>query len=325
MRIYSIIAMSILSAGSLSSYAAAPIVDLTLPPENTVSTDIVDTSQNVDDPSLPDLTASRQSLPVDQRVRLLEQQISNMMQMNLPAKINQLEQQIQQLNGQLEEQAHHIQQLQQQQPGSNTAENRADLTTVTGPSAPAVASEVIKEIPAPIASTVEPASQENTPASEEFEEKIVPANPVKLAETAVVQNKPQPKVASRTPNISEEKAYQNAFDLMVKKKNTAALTAFQNFVKTYPNSTAYGGNAHYWLGELYSSSNKPTQAANEFTTLIQQYPTHAKVPDAMLKLAIIHDAAGKHAQAKQELRKVVQQFPDSGAAKLAKMRLQTNT
>jgi len=66
-------------------------------------------TSSVNSVSVADGLAARQAMPLEQRVQLLEQQLSNLVQMNLPAKIDALEQQIQQLNGQVEQQAHALQ------------------------------------------------------------------------------------------------------------------------------------------------------------------------------------------------------------------------
>lgn len=292
----------------------APVIDLNTLPDDTASF-----SQDIalDQTSTSDTLAARQSLPMAERVRLLEQQINNLTQMNLPAKIDNLEQRINQLNGQLEEQAHTIAQSQEQQKllQENTNPQKPATITMTEHAISADTSADDKQISSSV-------KKKNNDA--EVKETTESSSPIVAAETAVVRNKSSTKNLHGSATVttsSDEKAYQTAFDLMVKKKNAAAITDFKNFLKNYPNST-YTPSAHYWLGELYSATNAATLASKEFNTVIQQYPTHPKVPDAMLKLAIIHDDAGQHAQAKQELQKVVKQFPNSAAAKLAKMRLQ---
>jgi tol-pal system protein YbgF len=322
MRFYSITTAAVMLLGGswVSAQAVvAPVIDLNDFPDNAASSSSQDISATSDTSTASaDSLSTRQGLPMEQRVRLLEQQISNLTQINLPAKVDNLEQQIHQLNGQLEEQAHTIQQLQDQLQKSASSNNVDVPATAPKAVSPAQAESAVKPIKSvtttTVTSTVSP--KENTAADKTAS--------ITLAETAIVQNKAAaPESTNAVKNEgSAEKAYQTAFDLMVKKQTMAATTAFKTFLKNYPNSVVYTPNAHYWLGELYSTAgDKAAQASREFTLLIQQYPTHAKVPDAMLKLAIIHDDAGQHAQAKQELQKVITQFPDSTAAKLAKMRL----
>jgi tol-pal system protein YbgF len=242
-----------------TAFANAPVVDL-----------------NGDDQA-----ADRSSLSVEQRLNLLEQQVSNITQMNLPGKIDSLEQQVQQLNGQLEVQTHSVEALTEDQKKfyQDLDQRLTALKTLVDKGG--VTAEGSKSSKA----------------------------------TAAVL----PTDVSASPN--EEKAYQTAFNLLVSKQYDKAITAFQKFLTNYPNGK-YAGNAHYWLGEMYTTQNKNDLASTEFTTLITKYPKNAKASDAMLKIAIIHDQAGKHDQAKQELQKVVKQYPGTSAARLASMRLQ---
>lgn len=231
-------------------------------------------------------TSSQQSLPLDQRVTLLEQQMNNFVQMNLPGKIDHLNQQIQQLNGQAESQAHEIQTLTDQ---LNAYKTMAANAVSTSTAAAKTAS--VNNVPvASTATTATAASATHTPVN--------------------------------TDNASaEQQAYQAAFNYLVNKQNDKAATAFQSFLSQYP-SGKFSGNAHYWLGEIYTLQGKIKPASAEFNTLINKYPKNPKVADAMLKLAIIHDISGQHDKAKAELQKIVTQYPGSSAARLAAVRLQ---
>src|SRR5690606_38424308 len=52
-------------------------------------------------------------------------------------------------------------------------------------------------------------------------------------------------------NVDEQTAYQNAVDMILKKRDYAgAIAAFIQFQKDFPDSS-YAANASYWLGQLY--------------------------------------------------------------------------
>jgi len=286
--------------------ANAPVEDLNQ--DNAAQPPAADV-YNTSSPDQP--SAIRQDLPTDERVRLLEQQLSNLVQMNLPGKIDNLQQQIQQLNGQIEVQNHNIQQLTdqvnkfyqdldqritKQAPGnSNTAKTSdPDQANI---SAPATTASQIAQAEANVTNNTAPPVPAKTSAA--------------TAQATAEVNKA----------ASEADAYQVAFNLLTAKKNTQAIGAFQAFLKKYPKGT-FAANAYFWLGQLYSNTDKPELAAQQFTTLITQFPDSSKVADAKLKLAIIHDDAGKHTQAQSELQQIIKQYPDSSAARLAKIRLQ---
>ncbi len=282
--------------------ADAPVVDLNDLPENTTpssSASKQDISPDTKTDSAPDTPIpampARDSLPTNERLRLLEQQMNNFVQMNLPGKIDSLEQQLNQLNGQLEEKTHTIEQLQDQ------LKNQNSLKTPTDTDHPESTTRIPPTQPSLNPSALATNNQDKTTDS------------ISQKET----------ITNRTSDASRQ-AYQTALSLMMQQKNEAAITAFQTFIKQYPTSTDVP-IAHYWLAQAYTLTNKTDQATQEFSNFVRQYPAHQKIPDALLKLALIHDDAGKHAQAKKELQALMEKYPNTEAAKLAKMRLKTMT
>jgi len=99
-----------------------------------------------------------------------------------------------------------------------------------------------------------------------------------------------------------------------------AIAAFQNFVKTYPDST-YLSNANYWLGQLNYNKGKKDDATFYFASVVKNHPKSPKAPDAMLKVGIIMQDKGDTAKAKAVYQQVVKQYPGSDGAKQAQKRL----
>lgn len=99
-----------------------------------------------------------------------------------------------------------------------------------------------------------------------------------------------------------------------------AITAFQNFVKRYPDST-YVPNANYWLGQLNFNKGKKDDATFYFASVVKNYPKSPKAADAMLKVGIIMQDKGDTAKAKAVYQQVVKQYPGSEGAKQAQKRL----
>lgn len=126
---------------------------------------------------------------------------------------------------------------------------------------------------------------------------------------------------SYSSNLSENDAYDQAVNLVLKDKNYAKATAaFKQFIKQFPKSS-YSDNAHYWLGQLLYSSQQLADAAKAFAVVVNQYPNSSKRADAMLKLGIIAKEQGNKADARSYFEKVAKEYPDSTSAKLAKGRL----
>ncbi|KFC02622.1 exported TPR repeat-containing prenylyltransferase domain protein [Trabulsiella guamensis ATCC 49490] len=99
-----------------------------------------------------------------------------------------------------------------------------------------------------------------------------------------------------------------------------AITAFQNFIKKYPDST-YQPNANYWLGQLNYNKGKKDDAAYYFASVVKNYPKSPKASDAMYKVGVIMQDKGDTAKAKAVYQQVVSKYPGTEGAKLAQKRL----
>ncbi|WP_230352101.1 cell division protein CpoB [Lelliottia sp. WAP21] len=117
--------------------------------------------------------------------------------------------------------------------------------------------------------------------------------------------------------------YNTAFALVQdQSRQEDAITAFQNFVKKYPDST-YQPNANYWLGQLNYNKGKKDDAAFYFASVVKNYPKSPKAPDAMFKVGVIMQDKGDSAKAKAVYQQVVAKYPGTEGAKQAQKRLST--
>ncbi|MBW2957348.1 cell division protein CpoB [Hafnia paralvei] len=115
--------------------------------------------------------------------------------------------------------------------------------------------------------------------------------------------------------------YNRAVDLvLVKKQNDQAITAFQSFVKQYPDST-YQPNANYWLGQLFYNKGKKDDSAYYFAVVVKNYPKSPKAPEAMYKVGVIMQDKGQVDKAKAVYQQVIKQYPTSDSAKQAQKRI----
>ncbi|WP_312949508.1 cell division protein CpoB [Superficieibacter sp.] len=105
-----------------------------------------------------------------------------------------------------------------------------------------------------------------------------------------------------------------------KSRQDDALTAFQNFIKKYPDST-YLPNANYWLGQLNYNKGKKDDAAYYFANVVKNYPKSPKAADAMFKVGIIMQEKGDTAKAKAVYQQVINKYPGTDGAKQAQKRL----
>ncbi|OBU18604.1 tol-pal system protein YbgF [Photobacterium aquimaris] len=142
--------------------------------------------------------------------------------------------------------------------------------------------------------------------------------PVKAAPTAKEATKAPTEAYSK--NMSENDAYQNAVNLILKKKDYQGATkAFQSFLTTYPDSV-YKPNASYWLGQLYFAQNDLSQAAKNFG-VVASIQDSSKRADALLKLGVIAERGNDTVKAMSYYTEVVKAYPSSTSAKQAQTAL----
>lgn len=121
-------------------------------------------------------------------------------------------------------------------------------------------------------------------------------------------------------DMSENDAYQNAVNLILKKKNYQGATqAFESFLTTYPNSV-YKPNASYWLGQLHFAQNDLAQAAKNFE-VVASIKDSSKRADALLKLGMIAERGTDTVKAMSYYTTVVKGYPNSTSAKQAQSAL----
>ena len=132
--------------------------------------------------------------------------------------------------------------------------------------------------------------------------------------------------ASGTPGAAsgsaatEQAAYSQAFDALKSSNYAGAISGFESFLTSYPNSPI-AENAQYWLGEAHYAKGEYDKAAASFQAVGQRWPNSRKSPDALLKLGFSQIEMKRYSEARVTLADVTRKFPDSDAAKLAAERL----
>ncbi|MEM8563706.1 MAG: tol-pal system protein YbgF [Pseudomonadota bacterium] len=198
------------------------------------------------------------------------------------SQIQQLQQQVMELNGRLEEQAHQLRTLQEQ-----SLQRYVDLDSRIAAASGAGASPAV-------------------PAS-------APPPPVPIA-TTIPGNSPT------TSSAGEAEAYRAAYSLVQSKRFDQAVSAFKQFQQDYP-AGQFAPNAYYWLGELYLVIDPADLESSRqaFAMLLSQYPDNNKAPDALYKLGKVQFMKGNPEKAREYLDQVVTQYgsTNSSAVKLA--------
>jgi tol-pal system protein YbgF len=223
---------------------------------------------------------------------------------NTAYQIQQLQREISELRGLVEEQAFNLERLKQQRLDDYldldkrlSAVNQADVATV--------------QTPTTLNSSLRNPTDQNS----------------NTLNTAVQNNtsNPSPAVTGMSGGLStsvssnaeeDKKLYRKAIDQLLNKQDySGAQTSFSQYLASYPTGI-YVPNVYYWQGQIYLTENNNTAAEKAFTSLVSQYSDHQKAPDAKYKLATIYFDQGKKAEAKKLLNEVV--ASDTDASRLAK-------
>ncbi|HSN20628.1 MAG TPA: tol-pal system protein YbgF [Usitatibacter sp.] len=128
------------------------------------------------------------------------------------------------------------------------------------------------------------------------------------------------KTASREDQAREMKAYDAASNLFRRNDFSSAVDAFRAFLKDYPDS-ALAPNASYWIGISYANLKDYPHALAAQQELLAKHPQSAKAPDALLAIAAIQAEQGKAGEARNTLEDLVARYPTSDAAAKARTRL----
>lgn len=116
-----------------------------------------------------------------------------------------------------------------------------------------------------------------------------------------------------------KKAYNDAYQLVVKNKLSESETAFKNYLENYPDNDLTP-NAWYWFGQVQFKKGKLQDARVSFLNAAG-FKNSPKRPDSLYKLGLIYKAQGDKDKAKRFFEVVVKNYPDDTSAQLAQKQL----
>ncbi len=245
---------------------------------------------------------------------------SNTAVFELMGRMEQMQAEIQQLTGKIEEQANQIADLKKKQASMyNDFDERLQGAEGKGGVAAAV----------PAAPAAEAAQQQEAaqPASENQQPIDSAANLAAVAQGTAASQPPaaNPAVAAPVPPAiqasgTEKQAYQNAYTLLRTNRPEEASTAFKAYLQDYPNG-GYAANAQYSLGEAYRLNKDNASAQQAFAKVFEKYPSSAKVPDSLYMLGVIAAEQNNTSTAQEYFNRVVNEFPNTPAAHRAAKKL----
>jgi tol-pal system protein YbgF len=260
------------------------------------------------------LVVSAMSSPVlladaatDARLDSIERKLDSRGLLEMLNRVEQMQQTIQQLRGDLEVQSHTLEEMQRRSREQYLDLDRRLQQLETGQSGTASLDST------PVLTAPPGMSPEMPPDAQ------APVAPPE------VQQPRQPPPAPATPpatQAGELAEYEQALAILREGRYAEATQAFKGFLASYPGSS-YADNAGYWLGETYYVTRDFDQALAAFKGLTDNYPNSPKAPDSYLKTGYIYYEKQDWAAARQALDTVISGYPGTTAARLAADRLQS--
>ncbi len=266
----------------------------------------------------PGLSASAAE-KMEARIVRLERLLENQTLIEMMTRMDSLQNEVQQLLGQVEEQSYALEQLNKRQRDlyldSDQRLRRIEEARAKAPALPSGGSVFGEAMPGNVVSGSSPALGVSVPTT--------PTTGANTTLTSGAETAPaisQDVVAQADPQ-QERVDYERAFNLLKEGRFELAAAAFKTFVQTYPKSQ-FADNAQYWLGEASYVQRQYKIALIEFGKVVSNYPTSPKRADALLKMGYTHQELEQFDEAQQSLNDVITNYPNTTAASLAQKRLQ---
>ncbi|MBY5642428.1 tol-pal system protein YbgF [Rhizobium leguminosarum] len=264
-------------------------------------------------------------------------------------RVQQLEEQLRQLNGRIEEMSFQLLQMQEtirkQQEDNEFRFQQLEKTGAGGgakapvkksetDAAPAASGgdDIAKVIQAPQGAETAPSTSvpENSglgqPPKElgsiDFDKN---GNPIggSVDENATIGSGPIPDANTKTPQQtaslgSEADQYKAAYGHVLSGDYSTAEQEFTQYIARYP-SSARAADANFWLGEALYSQGKYNESAKTFLNAHQKYGTSEKAPEMLLKLGMSLAALDNTETACATLREVSKRYPKASRAVISKV------
>jgi tol-pal system protein YbgF len=273
---------------------------------------------------------------IENRVERLERLMDSEKQLELLYRVNQLQQENQQLRGLLEEQKHLLQTIKNQQRNRYMDLNQRLNQVERGNSKHYTSTYKAAKTstPPPILATERTTASVKENKGVEIVDKSIrvqigePETQTRIQRESItvesgvsgVQEKKSVYVAkpmSAKERQAEQRAYQKAYDQLRAQRYAKSRDSFSAFIKQYPHGR-YAHIAQYWIGESSYAQKDYQQAIQDYQQLVDFYPNSPKRAESQLKIAYSFYEMGDKANARKTLKQLLAQYPDTTEASQAK-------
>ena len=118
----------------------------------------------------------------------------------------------------------------------------------------------------------------------------------------------------------EQADFDAAMEVYNRGSMAAARRGFESFLTRYPTHDL-APDAHYFYADVLQQLEGPDAALVELLKIPEQFPTAARVPEALYRAGAIELGRGDADAARLYFNRVVNTYPDSDSATLARQRL----
>ena len=247
---------------------------------------------------------------MQKRIARLERIVKGQGLVSLLGRVDQLQNEVQRLNGDNETLRHQLETMKRRQ-----REMYIDLDGRQQSQVLAVSPKA-----EPGVTTLQPVVTESVEVPQKTVEVVEKSIATPTTKPDVKVQPPAEQVVSPVAVENGEAAYQAALQTLRGGQYETAIAALSVFPEEYPQSS-YLPNAYYWQGEANYVLRHFDAAITAFQTVIEQFPVSSKVADAILKQGFSQYELGQVDVAIQNLEKVIAEYPTTSAARLAKVRL----
>ncbi len=126
-------------------------------------------------------------------------------------------------------------------------------------------------------------------------------------------------VAALPTSGDPNELYSNAYEFILSGDYATAEAGFRRHVEDYPDDER-SADAHYWLGEAILAQQRPAEAAEVFLAASRNYPDSRKAPEMLLKLGMSLAALGQRDIACATFREVGVRYPGASGILIGRVK-----
>ncbi len=239
----------------------------------------------------------------------------------LRSRIDDLDQTLRQMNGQIETLTHDLDQARAELAAQKLANAPpAPVPLPTGPLLPLsieAAPAQTETAPAPVLQPMpKPVAQEAVPLPvQSAQPQTAPApTPLSAPMPKPEPTKPVVKAVPAVKRTPADQAYAAARQLLLDGQYVDASNALRDYVTRYGDTAANAPEARYWLGETMYVQDAYAEAAGAYIGALRGWPATPWAPDAVVKLSLSLIALKKPADACSTLDEFARRFPKPAPA-----------